>query len=263
MNVLITGAASGIGFEVAKRLSFYNNNVIIGVHTKAQLNTTIEKIKNYKSIKCIKMDVTKSKDINIVNDYKIDILICNAGVGYGGSILDIPLKTIKRNYEINVFSTIKLIQIVSKQMLERGSGRIIIMSSLLGVVPMKFFGAYSSTKASLNSLAVSLKKELNLINKNISVSLIEPGSYYTGFNQIMIENNYNYSTESVFGNRIHKIIKKNLKFFSIIEKKNLNSIVSKIVDASISENPRFIYRAPFFQSIFINLNKLIFNLFHL
>lgn len=255
MNVLITGATSGIGFEVAKRLSFYENNVIIGVHTKSQLNTLKEKIKNYTNIECIKVDVTKDKDLNLINNFKIDILICNAAVGYGGSILDMSIKDIKKNYEVNVFSTIKLIQMVSKQMINRGSGRIIIMSSLLGIYPMNFLGVYSSTKASLNSIAISLKQELNLINKNIKVSLIQPGAYYTGFNQNMIENNYQYIEMGVFKQKLYKIIKKENKLFSIIEKKNLNSIVSKIIDASISDNPKFIYKAPLFQSLLTILYK--------
>lgn len=254
MNILITGATSGIGFEVAKRLSFYEHNIIIGTHTVSEVKTLNEKIKNYKNVKAIKMDITNNKDIKIVNNLKIDVLFCHAGVGYGGSILDIPIDTIKSNYEVNVFSTIKLIQMVSKQMLERGSGRIIIMSSLLGVIPMKFLGIYSSTKASLNAIAYSLYKEMKLLNKNIKVSLIQPGAYHTGFNQQMIENNYRYKKESYFN--VSKITEKNLKIFSIIEKKKYNSIVIKILDSILSDNPKFIYRAPFFQSILINIYNL-------
>jgi short-subunit dehydrogenase len=258
MNILITGAASGIGFETAKRLAFYEHNVIIGIHTNSQLNSIEEKIKNYKNIKAIKIDVTKNKDLNMLENIKIDVLICNAGVGYGGSILDIPMYKIKKNYEINVFSVIKLIQLVSKQMIERGSGRIIIMSSLLGMIPMKFLGIYSSTKASLNSIAYNLNKEFKEINKNIKVSLIQPGAYYTGFNQRMVEEYYNYKNDSNFS--VNKITKKNLKLFSLIEKKSLNSIVSKILDAVLSENPRFIYRAPFSQSVFIRLQSMYYKL---
>jgi short-subunit dehydrogenase len=251
MNILITGATSGIGFEVVKRLSFYEHNIIIGAHTTSEIKTLNKKIENYSNISVIKMDITKNNDISIINNLKIDVLFCHAGVGYGGSILDIPIDTIKRNYEVNVFSTIKVIQLVSNQMLERGSGRIIIMSSLFGIVPMKFFGIYSSTKASLNSIAYSLYKEMKLLNKNIKVSLIQPGAYHTGFNQQMIENNYKYMSNSYFN--VLKLTEKNLKIFSIIEKKKYNSIVKKIIDAILSDNPKFIYRAPFFQSFIINI----------
>lgn len=251
MNVLITGGCSGIGAEVGKRLSLCGHKVYLGIHTKSQTKRAIKRLKEYKNIHCIKLDVTKNEDIKQLEDIKIDALFCNAGVGFGGSILEIPIKNLKKNYEVNVISTVKVVQSVIKQMIDRGGGRIIIMSSLLGEVPLKFFGAYSSTKASLISLAISIRKELRLINKNIKVCLIEPGAYYTGFNQIMIENKFDWMKKESYFNNLNKLRNKELKMFNFIEKKRLNTIVWKIEDAILSNNPKFIYSAPFWQVFLI------------
>lgn len=260
MNVLITGGCSGIGVEVGKRLSLYGHKIYLGIHTKSQVKRAIERLKEYKNIKCIKLDVTKNQDINQLKDFKIDVLFCNAAVGYSGSILEIPFQNIKKSYEVNVFSTIKIMQLVAKQMIENNSGRIIVMSSLLGEVPLKFFGVYSSTKASLISLAISIKKELKLINKNIKVCLIEPGAYYTGFNQIMIENKFSWMKQKSYFNNLNKLREKELKMFNLIEKKRLNTIVWKIEDAILSNNPKFIYSAPFFQVLFLKIYSFLYKI---
>lgn len=258
MNILITGGCSGIGVEVGKRLSLCGHKVYLGIHTKSQTKRTIERLKEYKNIKCIKLDVTKNNDIDQLNDIKIDVLFCNAAVGFGGSVLEMPFQNIKKSYEVNIFSTIKIIQLVVKQMIENNNGRIIIMSSLLGEVPLKFFGVYSSTKASLISLAISIKKELKLINKNLKVCLIEPGAYYTGFNQIMIENKFGWMKEKSYFNNLNKLREKELKMFGLIEKKKLNTIVNKIEDAILSNNPKFIYSAPFPQVLFFRVYSFLY-----
>ena len=258
MRVLITGGYSGIGFEVAKRVSLYHR-VYIGVHRDDELKYAREKIKNYKNIKVIKLDVTDEKDIKKIKRYNIDIVVLNASVGVGGSILDIPIERIKECYEVNVFGNINIIKSVIKNMYDNDYGRIIVVSSLIGLVPFKFMGIYGSTKASLINLSIALKKELKLISKNIKISLIEPGAYKTGFNDVMLENKYKYLNKSIyFKNSEFRIRKKESKLFRFIEQYKLNSIVNKIEDAIISDNPKFIYRAPFIQSLIKKIETLFF-----
>ena len=91
------------------------------------------------------------------------------------------------------------------------------MSSLSGIMPLKFTGSYSSTKASLINIAQTLKKELKELNKNIKIKLIEPGMYKTGFNQLMIEDKYEWMKEkSYFKEELEKIQKKEKIFLKII-----------------------------------------------
>ena len=65
MNILITGAASGIGLEVGKRLSLYNHKIYLCVHTKLQCKRLINNLKEYKNIEILKLDVTKNNDLKI------------------------------------------------------------------------------------------------------------------------------------------------------------------------------------------------------
>ena len=258
MNILITGGTSGIAFAVAKRVSV-NNKVYLGIHTESQLKTIKEKINNHNIIP-IKLDVTNDRDVRKIKKLDINCVYLHAGIGIGGSILDIPIYRIKENYDVNIFGNISVLKTVIKNMTSKGSGRIVIMSSLLGIIPMKFLGIYSSTKAALISFSITLKKELKMVNKNIKVCLIEPGAYRTGFNEVMLENKYDYMKRSkYFKHNTKKIRKNETKIFSFIERKSLNSIVEKIEDAIVSEKPKFIYRAPFFQALFI---KLIYFLFY-
>lgn len=124
-------------------------------------------------------------------------------------------------------------------------------------MPLKFLGVYSATKASIIHLTTTLKEELKLLNKNIKVVLIEPGMYHTGFNQVMLENKYDWmSQKSYFKDELDLIRKKENFFFNLFEKKNLNSIVSKIEKTVVIDNPKFIYRAPLLQVIGAKLYQL-------
>lgn len=257
MKILITGATSGIGYEVAKRLSLKGHDVLITAHTVRQLNEFNKKT-NYK-IKSIKLDVTNKLDREKLDNINIDCLINNVGIGEGGSISEINMSKVRKNFEVNVFSNFEIVQHFLKKMLIKNNGTIIIMSSLLGIMPMKFLGVYSATKASIISLTTSLRQELKMLNKNIKIKLIEPGAYYTGFNQVMLNNKYKWmENESYFKRYITKIQKQENKTFNLIEQKQLDNIVNKIIEAVESNNNKFIYRAPKLQVIATKLYNLLF-----
>lgn len=250
MNVFITGATSGIGLEVAKSLSNRGYSVYAGIHTYKQKKY----FDDYPNIKPIKFDITNANDIERIGKLDIDILICHAGIGIGGSISEIPIELVRKNFEVNLFSNINLIQKVLKNMIKKGYGKIIITSSLFGILSYPFLGVYSATKSSLISVAYALRKEMKMINKSIHISVVLPGAYHTGFNQIMLENKYDFMNNGTyFYGQIKKIRKKENLFFKLIEKKELNSIIKKYVNIVLEDKPKFIYKAPFLQYFFIKL----------
>lgn len=257
-KILITGASSGIIASVINKIKQNNNYYIyVTVRTEKQLKLVTERYKNYKNLECFKLDITNNKDIEKVKNLDIDILINNAAIGEGGSVACINMDRLINNFNVNVFGTIKLTQVVLSNMIIKGSGKIINISSLAGVMPISFLGVYSATKASIIKLSIALKNELKLINKNIKVVLIEPGFYHTGFNQIMIDNKY----EDCFSyfNKYKNIIKKRENLMlKLLEKNHFNSITNKIIKAIKVNNPRFIYRAPMLQVI----GSKIYELFH-
>lgn len=228
--------------------------IYVTTHTDKELKNIKELYKNDKNIKCFKLDITDKLDRNKLINLDIDILISNAAIGIGGSIINMNIDDIRYNHEVNVFSNIEVIQIVLKNMLKKDKGKIIIMGSLAGIIPISFLGSYCSTKASLIKISECLKKELNILNSNIKISLIEPGLYHTGFNNIMFDNKYDTNFDNLFKEELEIIRKKENILLTLLEKRNLNSIVKKIKKSL--EEDKFIYRAPLSQVIGAKLYNL-------
>ena len=250
MNILITGSCSGIGFDTGIELINRNNFVYFTVHKDKQVKTVINKLKALNVLdkaKVFKLDITKEKDRKLIYDLDIDCIICNAAVGFGGSVLDIPINLLKYNFEVNVFSNIQFIQMYCAHLfLEKKKGKIVVISSLAGVIPISFLGSYCATKASLISLTKCLKNELKLISKDIKIKLIEPGIFNTGFNDVMIEN----KKDSIYFQKLEPNlteIEKNL--FALFGRNDNKCIVKKIAKSVESNSNRLVYSAPFFQKL--------------
>ena len=255
-KILYTGATSGIAKEVIKKLKnkYY---IYIGTHTEKQKQLLKQRYIQEKNIEVIKLDLLNKKDLEKIKKIDIDILISNAAISYGGSISEIELEKVREIFEINVFKNFELVQIVLEKMIKKNQGKIIMISSLAALMPMKFIGPYSASKASINKLTIALKKELKLINKNIHISIIEPGMYKTGFNQIMLENKYDWmEKKSYFKKELETIRKKESILWNILEKRKLKSITKQIVKA-VETNNKFIYSAPLTQRIIAKIHIMI------
>ena len=169
------------------------------------------------------------------------------------------MNKVRNNFEVNVFSNFEIVQIVLKNMIKKRKGKIIMMSSLAGVIPIPFLGSYCATKASIIKLSECLNLELKLLDSNISVSIIKPGLYKTGFNKLAFDKKYDWmDTDSYFKYYLDLIKKSENIFLTLFEKKNLNSIVRKIVKAVDSNNPRLFYRSPFSQAVFAKIISLFY-----
>jgi short-subunit dehydrogenase len=249
MKVLITGARSGIGYATALKLLEKGHIVYITVHTDSQLEE-IEKKEELKNLnyKCIKLDITDEGDLQKVRDLDIDVLINNAAIGNGGSIMETPLSKIRENFEVNYFGTIRLSKIVLDKMFIKNRGRILMITSMLGEVPLPWLGIYSSTKAALKSISIALNKELKELKSKIKVIIIEPGFYRTGFNNVMLDNKYNEDASNL--TELQKRIRsKERALVGFMQSRDITSIVDKIVEAVEAKRPKLIYKAPFIQSI--------------
>lgn len=259
MKILITGATSGIGFDTGVSLIKKGHFVYFTVHTDDQIKTVVEKLKELDILdnaSVFKLDITEEEDRNLIRDLDIDCLVCNGATGYSGSVLDIDISRLEDNFKVNVFSNIELIQTYCAHLfVENQKGRVVVISSLAGKIPIPFLGSYASTKSSLSILTSCLNKELKLINKNIKIKLVEPGIYNTGFNDYMFDN----KEESIYFRNIEEDITNiSKKIFRIIGKNDTGSIVKKIVKTITTKSNRLIYRSPYFQSTMIKL----YNLFH-
>ena len=256
-RILITGARSGIISKVCAKLINKDYFLYIAVHTNSELKIIEKKYQKYNNVKCLKLDVISNEDKQKINELDIDILISNAAIAESGSVSEIDMNKVRNNFEVNVFSNFEIVQMVLKNMIKKGKGKIIMMSSLAGIIPLPFLGSYSSTKASIRMLTKCLNLELKLLKNNIKIVLIEPGLYKTGFNKLAFDKKYDFMDyNSYFKEQIDLIKKSENLFLALFEKKKLNSIVSKIVKAVIKENPKFIYRAPISQNVFAKIYNL-------
>lgn len=256
MKILITGARSGIGFLTGITLASRNHFVYMTTHTKEEAHRLKEIVDELGlKIMVFKLDVTSEEDRKMINTLDIDVLINHAGMGVGGSVLDVPMDEIRQNFEVNYFSSYDIVRRVGNRMIKNNKeGKIIIMSSVSSVIPIPFMGSYCSTKSAISSMATSLRRELKTLKSKVKVILIEPGAYKTGFNQTIIDDiDRTLNSDSVFYDKKEKIHNILTKMFELIEKKKLDSIVIKIIEAVESKKPKAKYRAPLFQRIFTRL----------
>ena len=179
-TVLITGAGSGFGKGTAIALVARGHKVIATTETETQADTLRGE---YPQIQVEKLDITSNVDVSKASKFDIDVLINNAGAGQTGPMADVPLDRVRHLFEVNVFGTLAITQAVLPKMAARGTGRVIIVSSIAGVLAGPSFGPYSMTKHALEAMGKSLRAEL--APSGIDVTLINPGPYNTGFNDRM------------------------------------------------------------------------------
>lgn len=258
-HILITGCGSGLGRKAAITLASRGHYVYATTHTDEQaykLNMLNRKWKL--PMENFKLDVLCKEDRDKVRDLKIDVLINNAAIGDSGSIAEIDVNRFRATFETNVFCPIELTQIVLEQMIKRGSGRIIFLSSLAGRMAIPFLSPYCSTKFALESIGYCLNKELKQLPKvHIPVILIEPGSYATGFNQLNVSKQFNWmKINSYFKNHINQLQRKQYLYFKVIESTNMDSIVNKYIAAVENPRPKFRYIAPCIQGYVVKARDI-------
>ncbi len=180
-TVLITGAGTGFGHEVALRLAEKGFDVIATVEVYAQVQTLKRQAADRGvTLHVEKLDVTNEGDRQKALGWNIEILINNAGVGEGGATVDIPASNIRNEFEVNVTGPLLLTQGIAKQMAKRGEGRIVWVSSREGLNVNPFTGIYAASKHAVEAIAETMAYELQEFG--IEVATINPGPFLTGFN---------------------------------------------------------------------------------
>jgi NAD(P)-dependent dehydrogenase (short-subunit alcohol dehydrogenase family) len=179
-SILITGAGSGFGKGAAIALAKKGHKVIATTETVEQADAMRNEAPQ---LQVEKLDITSSDDIAKAAKFEVDVLINNAGAGQTGPLADVPMQRVRHLFEVNVFGTLTITQAILPKMAARGNGRIIIVSSIAGVLAGPSFGPYSMTKHALEAMGKTLRAEL--ASSGIDVTLINPGPYNTGFNDRM------------------------------------------------------------------------------
>ena len=257
-TILITGARGGFGREAAIILAKKGHQVIATVHREE----SVAELKKYAaeqqvSLEVFKLDITLPEDRQKIANFDIDVLINNAAIAQSGSLTEIPFERLRANFETNLFDTLALTQAALEPMLKKNSGRIIFISSMAGRIVMPFWGSYNMTKFSLSAAADVMRQELRLITKKVFISVVEPGTYHTEFNQKCMATKYEWMNEqSYFFKIIAQIKKTEARYFGFLELKNLRSLVNKIILATEAPRPRLRYSAPGWQAAGVQLLRI-------
>lgn len=191
-SILITGCSyGGIGYVCAKTLYEMGFLVVATARKKEDvlllkqegLNAYVMDIRDQKSIK-----KALKKTLKLTNN-SLDALFNNAGYGQLGAIEDLSIKDLKNQLDTNLFGYHRVIKEVLPIMYAQGYGKIINHSSILGLVSLKFRGAYQISKYAIEAYSDTLSLELE--GSGISLSLLNTGPVESLFRQNAINNFYN------------------------------------------------------------------------
>lgn len=180
-NIIVTGCSSGIGAHCARALKADGWRVFATVRREEDLRPL-----EADGIEALIMDYTKPETIaalvetvSIRTNGAIDALFNNGAYGQPGAVEDIVTDVLRLQFETNLFGWHDLARQVIPLMRRQGHGRIVQCSSILGLLPYRFRGAYTASKYALEGLSVTMRMELE--GSGIHVSLIEPGPIASRF----------------------------------------------------------------------------------
>jgi short-subunit dehydrogenase len=187
-RVLVTGGSSGIGFELARKFVDHDHDVVIAAYDIEKLEQAAELLREQgqADVRTVAADLATEEGIyalhrELRNIGPIDIFCANAGVGSGGgdfseTDLDQELELI----DLNVRGQVQLTKLIVRDMIEAGQGgRILLTSSIAGIMPGPFEAVYAASKAFVRSFGEGLRSELS--EKGISVTVLMPGPTETDF----------------------------------------------------------------------------------
>lgn len=185
MKILITGASSGIGRDMARYLSSKENELILVSSNKDKLESVSKALINSSVYVC---DLSNNDNVNKLCEYilkeKPDFVINNAGFGAFGFYDEISLDREIEMINVNIVALHKITKTCLEYM---DNGHILNVSSSAGLMPGgPMLNTYYATKNYVRSYSLGLYKELKKKNKNIHISILCPGPVNTNFNKVAI-----------------------------------------------------------------------------
>jgi short-subunit dehydrogenase len=181
---LITGASTGIGFELAQ-LAVDDCYDLIVVADEPLIDAAAADFRRAgTNVISVQADLATTdgvdKVLSAAGDRPIDVLCANAGIGTGGPFLEQELGTWRHSIDTNITGTVYLLQKVLAQMVARQSGRILVTGSIAGYVPGSFNAVYNATKAFIDNFTDALRDELK-DHEGVTLTTLKPGATDTEF----------------------------------------------------------------------------------
>lgn len=199
-TILITGAGSGFGKGAAIGMARNGHNIIATCEVSPMvtaLRREVDALGLADRISVQRLDLYDPYDIKQAATWDFDILWNNAGRGEPGPVWEIPVDIVRRNFENNVFLPLELAQKVVQRWIREGKSqgkKVVITSSMGGLFTPAQWGTYVATKHALEAFAEAMQQELK--SYGIKVQTINPGAYFTGYNETMADNAFRWLDDS-------------------------------------------------------------------
>ena len=191
-TAIVTGASSGIGYATSYTLAQAGAAVVIHARRKDRLDELASKIAAQGGrVLAVAGDASVTADIDLLVDRalswdeggsKVDIVIVNAGRGLAGGILGSDESQWREMYQVNVLGAAHLMRRAGQYMVQRESGDIVAIGSVVGRNISPFSGLYGSSKFAIGAIAEGLRREI--CQHGVRVSLVMPGIVLSGFQQV-------------------------------------------------------------------------------
>jgi NAD(P)-dependent dehydrogenase (short-subunit alcohol dehydrogenase family) len=258
-SVLITGCSTGIGNCLAHGLRERGYRVFASARKEADVAAL-----SAAGFTSLPLDLDSSGSIRAAVETVLDrtqgrlyALINNGAYGQPGAVEDLSRAVLRAQFETNLFGTQELTNLVIPAMRAQGEGRIIQMSSMLGIVCLAYRGAYNATKFALEALSDTLRLELR--DTNIYVSLIEPGP---------IESRFRANAYAAFRRNIDREHSAYREYYARVEKRlegpkplpftlPPEAVLEKVIRALEARRPKARYGVTFPAHLFAVLRRLL------
>jgi len=256
--VLITGCSSGIGLDAAKTLHAEGFHVIASVRQAKDIASL-----NAIGLESIQLDLSDENSIENAIKYikqnhpKLYGLVNNGAYGQAGAVEDLSREALRAQFETNVFGTHELTQKLMPLFRAQNQGRIIQISSVLGIIALPMRGAYNASKFALEGLTDT--QRLELWGTNIKFSLIEPGAIETRFraNGVFHFEKHIDEHNSVFRGQYHHLRKRLNRKENARFTEQPQRVSRDILHALTAKHPKIRYRITIPTIIGAKLKRLL------
>ncbi|MFF8095160.1 SDR family NAD(P)-dependent oxidoreductase [Streptomyces sp. NPDC016675] len=180
---LVTGASSGIGYELARLFGEQGHDLVVNAEDERLEHAAQQLRETGAEVRAVRADLRTAEGVDrlvaALTGLAVDVAALNAGVGQGGAFVDTDQADDQSVIDLNVTSTVRLAKPLLRDMVARGVGRLMFTSSVASTMPGSFQSVYNASKSFVQSFAQALQEEV--ADTGVTVTSFMPGPTETDF----------------------------------------------------------------------------------